>query len=57
MLLDGLELIEPCDIRVTACVHDHRCASAHAEIAVAFDKNSHRETLGQLNEVKCRLDL
>ena len=57
MLFDGLKLLEACGFRVAACIHNYRRASAHTEIAFAFKKDSYREALGKLDEVKCRLDL
>ena len=57
MLLDGLKFLEASSFRVAACIHDHRCAAAHAEIAFTFEKDSYRKALSKLDEVKCRLDL
>ena len=56
-LLDRLKCLQAPGIRSAARVHDHRRTAAHAEITLAFEKDSYGKTLGQLDEIECWLDL
>jgi len=56
-MLDRLKLLQAPGIRNAARIHDDRRTAAHAEIALAFEKDSDRKTLRQLHEIECWLDL